>query len=499
MKSRVNSVLNSIIAVLVIGGLYMVTALTAETTPVTEPEVYIPEQTIAFAAETIVTTAPPVPDEPVPDEPVPDAPAPVAPAPDAPVITATKRSYNFVVEPPKIAAAAAAVEKLPANELEPAVTTVPETVTEETTTAVTTTTPPETTTAAATTAAATTAPPPETTVTTAAAVTEDLELYEEDDDAEILDDDEFSDLQVVEEPDVPLIDEPAVTTAVTEDYNENVINWNVEQGLPADTVTTAKEITPAASTLTARFDGKKQTVDAFTLICAVTANEVSASFDDDAIKAQAIAAYSYIKNANDNGDTPDISTDYNYSEKIERNVREIWGLACYHNGKVASTVYSASSAGYTASSENVWGGTYPYLVSVATPFDAASDPNYGVRKTFTEKDIRNRLESYFGITLSNSPANWVVITGYTDGSYVDSLLIDGRKTVSGRKFRENIMDYDIRSSAFDISYYDGTFTVTTYGYGHGVGMSQNGANILAEQGYNYEQILKYYYTGIEVR
>jgi stage II sporulation protein D len=428
-----------------------------------------------------------------------------------PLLESTKRKYSFVVEPPKIAVAVAAVEKPTANELEQIVTTVPETaLAETTTTPVTTPAETATTTAETTTARTETSATTVTTTAAATATTADLELYEvEDDDAEIIEDDIDLDLQIIDEPDLPLLDDTTVTAATKKvvDENENVIYWDVDNGVPAVTTSTQTTLplyntpqpsVPAAATLTARFGGSKQTVDAFTLICAVTANEVSTSFDDDAIKAQAIAAYSYIKNANDNGDAPDISVDYDYSDKIERNVREIWGLACYHNGKVASTVYSASSAGYTASSENVWGGVYPYLVSVATPFDAGSDPNYGVLKTFTESDIRGRLESYLGSGLSSNPANWIVITGYTDGSYVDSVSLDGQTTVSGRKFRENVMDFDIRSASFDIFYSNGVFTVTTYGYGHGVGMSQNGANILAEQGYSFEQILKYYYTGIEV-
>jgi stage II sporulation protein D len=138
-------------------------------------------------------------------------------------------------------------------------------------------------------------------------------------------------------------------------------------------------------------------------------------------------------------------------------------------------------------------------VSVETPFDAASDPNYGIQKTYTEDEIRNILETKLGISLSGFPEGWLIITERIDGNYVETLLIDGQTEVSGRKFRETVMNYKIRSSAFDVSYYDGVFTFTTYGYGHGVGMSQNGANILAGHGYNYIQILEYYYSGIEVR
>ena len=108
------------------------------------------------------------------------------------------------------------------------------------------------------------------------------------------------------------------------------------------------------------------------------------------------------------------------------------------------------------------------------------------------------LESCLGISLSGNPYNWMRITSYVDGNYVYEVDIDGQTTISGRKMREGVFGYNLKSAAFDV-YYDGSdFIFTTYGYGHGVGMSQNGANILAKQGYSYTQILKYYFTGIEV-
>ncbi len=95
-----------------------------------------------------------------------------------------------------------------------------------------------------------------------------------------------------------------------------------------------------------------------------------------------------------------------------------------------------------------------------------------------------------------------MITAYEDGQYVGSMSIDGQTSCSGRTFRERIMSYKINSAAFKISYDSSsdTFTITTYGKGHGVGMSQWGAQILAEyMGYNYVDILLHYYPGTEVR
>ena len=251
-------------------------------------------------------------------------------------------------------------------------------------------------------------------------------------------------------------------------------------------------------TFTVKYGGAVHTVNSFDLICQIVNNEVSSYFSDEAIKAQAVAAYSYVKYHNVNGLTPSVLVRPNPPQRIVEMVASVWGKCCYYNGSVAQTVYMASSSGYTASSCNVWGGSIPYLVSVPCPFDAESDPNYGIRTKFTEDSIRIALESKLGITLSDDPANWLSIKGYVDGNYVSQVLVDGQTTISGRKLRENILNYQLKSASFDIEYVDGYFIFTTYGWGHGVGMSQNGANILAKSGYTYDQILKYYYTGIDV-
>lgn len=253
-----------------------------------------------------------------------------------------------------------------------------------------------------------------------------------------------------------------------------------------------------SETFTAQFNGSTQTVNAYDLICQIVNNEMSPSFSDEAIKAQAVAAYSYVKYHNVNGLTPSVLVKKNPSDRIKNLVSEVWGVCCYYNGSVAQTVYMASSSGYTADAEHVWGGSVPYLKSVYCPFDVGNDPNYGSTMKVSESSMRNMLESSLGISLSNNPYGWLNIQSYVDGNYVYEISVDGQKTISGRKLRETVMGHKLKSAAFDVSYRDGEFIFTTYGYGHGVGMSQNGANILAKQGYTYYDILKYYFTGIEI-
>lgn len=264
------------------------------------------------------------------------------------------------------------------------------------------------------------------------------------------------------------------------------------------TVAVPGEDISTSETLTARYGGSVHTDDAYELVCKIVNNEISGSFSDEAIKAQAVAAYSYVKYHNVNGLTPSVLVKENPSQRIRDMVSSVWGRCCYYNGKVAQTVYMASSSGYTASSKNVWGGDIPYLIGVACPFDAESDPNYGVRTKFSESDIRSALEKGLGITLSDDPSQWLKVTAYIDGNYVSQVNVDGQKIITGRKLRENILNYQLKSASFDVAYEDGCFVFTTYGWGHGVGMSQNGADILAKMGYTYDQILKYYYTGIDV-
>ena len=336
------------------------------------------------------------------------------------------------------------------NAAKPVTTTVPTTTTSVTTTTVPTTTVPVTTTTVPT----TTAPVTSTTVPTTTTA--------------------------------PTTTPPVTTTTVT---------------TTAPVTTTAATTTnPAAAneTLTVRVNGSVVSDTAYNIVCRIVANEVSSGFQDEAIKAQAVAAYTYVKYLNAHGSTPSVGLSGSVPPKIANCVSQVIGQAVYYNGSYAQTVYSASSAGYTSSASTVWGGYVPYLTSVACPFDT-SDPNYGRTLTVSESEMRSILERYTGTQMGGDPSQWLNITSTIDGSYVGTIVINGSRTVSGRDFRERVMSFKLRSASFNVSYANGSFIFTTYGYGHGVGMSQNGANILAKSGYNYIQILSHYYTGVTVQ
>ncbi len=271
---------------------------------------------------------------------------------------------------------------------------------------------------------------------------------------------------------------------------------------------------------TANFGGEKQEIDAYSLVCMIVSTEMSPSFSEEALKAQAVAAYSYVKYHNVNGLTPSVLVKYNVPAEVQAAVDQVFGQCVYYNGAVAQTLYTASTAGTTASSVNVWGGKgADYLTSVETSIDELYDPNWGLKATYSESEMKRYLEGYFGITLSDDPNNWINITSHYDGKYVGNISIDGQAETTGQKLRDNVLHYGIKSWAFDLQYipagtptvskgedgedvYDvadeGQFIFTTYGYGHGVGLSQNGANILGRMGYDYKQILEYYFPGVTV-
>ncbi len=259
-------------------------------------------------------------------------------------------------------------------------------------------------------------------------------------------------------------------------------------------------------------NGETVSGSAIDIISRITQNEMGYTFAPEAIKAQAVAAYTYVKYCNKYGSYPSVLLSQTVNDSVRVLVSSVIGQAVYYGDNYIQAVYSASSAGYTASSEKVWGNAYPYLTSVYCELDSQYDPNYGRRATFTSDDIKSRVYNATGIALSGDPSEWLSIDEREDGNYVAQVNVGGYHSytnssgksvkISGRVFREKIMNYDIRSASFDINYDKSSdlFTITTYGYGHGVGMSQNGANALATYwGWDYKQILEFYYTGASVR
>lgn len=241
--------------------------------------------------------------------------------------------------------------------------------------------------------------------------------------------------------------------------------------------------------------GKKIKSNGFDIVCQIVNGEVGPAWSDEAIKAQAVAAYTVLRYAKENGITLTLGAKSGYDSRIERLVKSVEGLVCTYNGEVINAVFTASTAGCTADSANVWGGSLPYLKSVDSRYDADYDPNYGVVKTLSKSKVKSMLEKE-GIKLSNNPGRWIKVLSNYNGKYVGNVSVDGKKTLTGARIR-SIMG--LKSAAFTVKYAGGKFTFTTYGYGHGVGMSQWGAHFYASKGgYKFDQILKHYYKGIKI-
>lgn len=296
------------------------------------------------------------------------------------------------------------------------------------------------------------------------------------------------------------------------DITEEEAEETTASEAPATEETTKKEteITDNGETLTVNAGGTIVTDSAINIVAQAVMGEIGGGFNEEAIKAQAVAAYTYIKYYNDNNQNAYIVRK-TPSDKVLKCVSEVLGKAIYYDGKLIQSVYCASTAGYTASSKSVWGVDYPYLQSRETDFDRLYDINYGRKPTFSSAEIKDYVERNTGIVLTGDPSQWFTIESYVDSVYVGKMTIGGYSSfnngsrdvnITGRVFRETIMEYDIRSASFDIAYDPDSdmFTITTYGYGHGVGLSQHGANILATQyGYTWEQILDFYFPGTYVQ
>lgn len=241
--------------------------------------------------------------------------------------------------------------------------------------------------------------------------------------------------------------------------------------------------------------GEVVTSNGFDILCQVVNGEMGSGYSTEALKAQAVAAYTTILYCESRNEVPVLGLKKNYSTKIRQAVEAVEGLVCTYDGKVINAVFSASSSGVTAASENAWGGRLPYLISVEGKYDSI-DPNYGVKVTVPITMAEMNLKYRCGFKLSNDPGEWFRIVSTYDGRYVKSVQISNGKTVSG-DFIKSL--FNLKSNAFTISYKNNMFTFTTYGYGHGVGMSQEGAQLYAvKDGLKFDQILKHYYTGIDI-
>ena len=233
--------------------------------------------------------------------------------------------------------------------------------------------------------------------------------------------------------------------------------------------------------------------------------EMPASFDVEALKAQSVAARTYTVDkirtpSHENADicmSASCCQAYIYPtlyeggednlKQVKKAVDETRGEIMTHQGEPVLAVFHAMSAGKTEDAENVWGESVPYLKSA---------------ESFGEKEV-DRFETTYTISFSEfckavnskvtSPSD-IKSPVLSEAGYVKTIKI-GNRNFTGSEIRSL---FSLRSASFTVSADENLVTFTVKGYGHGVGMSQHGANVLAKEGWDYKKILTHYYTGVDI-
>ncbi len=266
--------------------------------------------------------------------------------------------------------------------------------------------------------------------------------------------------------------------------------------------------------------GEVEEVSVRDFVRGAVAAEMPITYPDEALRAQAVASHSYALAVRAQADPNDASLKGAYfsanpdqrlgyittpvmramwGEAYEANaarldaiVDSVLGEVLLYDGAPALACYHAISNGATEAAEAVWGGAVPYLVSVDSTLDLTS-PDYEQSFTITKQELAQQLtEAFPGLAFAGDAAVWVGETTRTAAGYVDTVTIAGT-ALRGPAVRKALA---LRSGDFTIEWtQEHVFQITTRGYGHGVGLSQYGANALALTGKTHAEILAHYYPG----
>lgn len=260
------------------------------------------------------------------------------------------------------------------------------------------------------------------------------------------------------------------------------------------------------------------TIDFRDYIIGVVAAEMPAEFHEEALSACAVAAATLARKKIAEGadgtiEDAVISTDpaihqafmsaekmkerwgedfTKYYEKIAAAVDKAIDYSITFEGELIVAAYHAISTGKTESAENIWTGGFPYLTSVESEGDRLS-PGYKSELSLTFEDFREKMENE-GVSFAEDKTLWFHSAEYTDSGTLKTIKI-GDKSFSGEELRDI---FSLRSPSVSLTMNDEGVLFTVKGYGHGVGMSQYGADYYARQGYTWQEIIKHYYQGTEI-
>ncbi len=289
---------------------------------------------------------------------------------------------------------------------------------------------------------------------------------------------------------------------------------------PSTDNTAAEDNTPAKTTAVFKIKntqtGDIVEMDELSFVISIVSCEMGASSPAEALKAQAVAAYTYYykqRVAAEDGifsNVPDTFFTYgteagmrerwgnNYQKNytaIQQAAEAVKGQLILYNNEPITACYHAISAGLTENASDVWGGDYPYL----TPVDSVGDltaEGYETTASFTPDELKALLQKADNsFSPSDDPAAWCGTPETTGSGFVKNLTICGT-AFKGTALRTAL---SLRSACFTVRYSEEKFLFTVRGYGHNVGMSQMGAKYMANAGADYKEILTHYYPGTVVR
>ncbi len=271
-----------------------------------------------------------------------------------------------------------------------------------------------------------------------------------------------------------------------------------------------------------RDDDLVLTVTAEEYLVGVLAAEMLPTYHEQALCAQAVAAYTYLLcKKTEQEKSPDsalkgayLSNDTathqgyltheeraekwgdkadSFEKKLRKAVKAVEGKVITYDGEPIIAAFHANNSGVTQSAETVWGNDVPYLKSVNSVGDKLS-PDCIKTVVLSASEFSQAAGALPGCELSGESDTWIKNVKTDENGYVESAEIGGAK-FTGLKLRDAL---GLRSAVFTVETQDGGFRFTTQGYGHGVGMSQYGADYMARQGSTWEEIIKHYYSGVKI-
>ena len=279
---------------------------------------------------------------------------------------------------------------------------------------------------------------------------------------------------------------------------------------PSPAATTAP--TPAAAQTVTVYDealGKERLLSVEAFMAGAAACEMPPDWPDAALQAQMVASRSYaqaqsqpmtVNSAQCSGWTEESVLKLRWGDDFEAAYARLQALAAQvssavllYDGAPAAACYHAASCGHTEASQNVWLTALPYLQGVDSPWDRTA-PDFEVTVEYTAPQLSDAVASLTGAIPQGDAAGWLGDTVWDAAGYVQSITIAGQK-LTGSEVRGAL---GLRSACFSMAWDGAVFTVTTRGYGHGVGMSQYGAKAMAEGGSSWREILAYYFPGTQL-